>query len=211
MNKIFLYLYPIKEFNRPFLFSDDFYIEEKREKPFDVLNECIQKRYRDQGYQVIYVLYPDKKIFGIKPGPQDQIIYTDISFQEAMGFNKDGSRKNDDEIRYPNEQFLIDQLGAVDKLVIGGFHFGDCVKRVAECCLQNGIDTLVDLDLTDLFFSLYYQEDYFKKDSYSPERYRDYWFHKASRYDSIAEKIFQRKYASPVYQFYQTEKQKSRK
>ena len=73
-----------------------------------------------------------------------------------------------------NNIWLIN-LFFVDKIVIGGFHFSDCVKRVAEFCLENGINTLVDLDLTDFFFSLYYQEKYFKKDEYSPERYKEYW------------------------------------
>jgi hypothetical protein len=28
----------------------------------------------------------------------------------------------------------------------------DCIKKVAEKLLERGIDTLLDLDLTDLFF-----------------------------------------------------------
>ncbi len=156
MKKVFLYLYPIEEFNRIFLFDDSYYEEENREKPFPILNECIEKRYRSQGYDIVYALYPDKNIYGIIPKPNDKIVYTDISFKQASGYNEDGTEKSNDEIKYPNEQFLINQLGQVDEIVIGGFHFGDCVKRVAECCYENGIDTLVDLDLTDLFFNLYY-------------------------------------------------------
>ena len=204
-NKIFLYLYPIQEFNKVFLFSNDFYEEMKREKPFDVLNECINERYRKKGYQIVYALYPDKEIFGITPMPNDRIIYTDITFKETSGYNEDGIKKEAKDIKYPNEQYLINQLGFVDEIVIGGFHFSDCVKRVAECCLENGMDTLVDLDLTDLFFSLYYQKNYFKIDEYSPERYKKYWQQKASRYGEnidFIETRFRRMYGSPVYRFY---------
>lgn len=203
--KIFLYLYPIQEFNKVFLFSDDFYEEEQREKPLDVLNECINARYRKQGYQIIYALYPDKELFGINLMPNDKIIYTDITFKEACGYNETGSKKEENEIKYPNEQYLLQQIGVADKIVIGGFHYSDCVKRVAEYCLENGLDTLVDLDLTDLFFSLYYQKDYFKKEAYDPKRYKEYWKQKTNRYGQdidFVENRFQRMYESPVYKFY---------
>lgn len=212
--KIFLYLYPIQEYTKIFLFSDDYYENEQRENPLDVLNECINERYRKHEYEIVYAIYPDKEIFGIKTMPNDKIIYTDITFKEASGYNEDGSKKDDSDIKYPSEQYLINQLGIVDKIVIGGFHFSDCVKRVAECCLENGIDTLVDLDLTDLFFSLYYQKGYFKKDEYSPEKYKEYWQRKASRHGEdidFIENRFQRMYGSPVYKFYSDNKMPRKK
>lgn len=144
-NKIFLYLYPIQEFNKVFLFPNEFYEEMQREKPFDVLNECINERYRKQGYQIVYALYPDKEIFGINPMPNDRIIYTDITFKEASGYNEDGTEKEDKDIKYPNEQYLINQLGFVDEIVIGGFHFSDCVKHDLRMLLRKWNCTLVDL------------------------------------------------------------------
>lgn len=214
MNKVFLYLYPIEEFNKMFLFSDSFYEENNREKPFDVLNECIQKRYRDNGYQIVYALYPDKEIFGIKQMPNDKIIYTDITFKEASGYNEDGSIKSEDEIKYPNEEYLISQLGTIEHIVVGGFHWSDCVKRVAECCLENGIDTIVDLDLTDLFFGLYHQKDYFRKESYNTERYKEYRKNRMGKLkdeNDIFEKKFKESYGNPIYKFYPEETQKIRK
>lgn len=68
-----------------------------------------------------------------------------------------------------------------------------------------GINTTVDLDLTDLFFNLYKQKDYFNIEKYSPERYKEYLKRKANmRGQNIEyiEKIFQRMYGSPVYNFY---------
>lgn len=215
MKKVFLYLYPIEEFNRIFLFGDSYYKEENREKPFPILNECIEKRYRSQGYDIIYALYPDKNIYGIIPKPNDKIIYTDISFKQASGYNEDGTEKSNDEIKYPNEQFLINQLGQIDEIVIGEFHFGDCVKRVAECCYENDINTLVNLNLTDLFFNLYYQKDYFNIKNYNPERYKLYWKNKLiNRYGKDANFIdrkFKNMYGSKVFKFYSEETKERQK
>ncbi len=54
IKKIFLYLYPIKEYTRMFLFhADEQYDEQDVDEPLHVLNECIQKRYRNNGICII--------------------------------------------------------------------------------------------------------------------------------------------------------------
>lgn len=50
MNKIFLYLYPIKEFANVFFLGNEYYDANNFKRPFDVLNEAIEKRYRDKGF-----------------------------------------------------------------------------------------------------------------------------------------------------------------
>ena len=182
MKKIFLYLYPIQEYNRSFEFSEEYLHEIGRDNPYKVLNECIQKRYREKGYE------------------------------KASGYNHDGSEKQDRNIKYPSEKYLIEQLGNFDEIVIGGFHFGDCVKRVAEYCYQSGFPTLIDLDLTDLFFSLYYKKDYFKIDEYSSKNYKNYILSN-SRFSNmeIAERLFERNYNSPVYGFENVEEKRKLK
>ena len=62
MNKIFLYLYPIKEYYLPFEFPEEYLLEIGRENPYKILNECIQKRYREKGYKV-FMLFIQIKIF----------------------------------------------------------------------------------------------------------------------------------------------------
>ena len=158
MKKIFLYLYPVQEYNRSFEFSEEYLHKIGRENPYKVLNECIQRRYREKGYQIVYAIYPDKNIYGISPLPTDKIIYTDVTFEQVSAYNQYVSEKRDKDIKYPSERYLIEQLGDFDEIVIGGFHFGDCVKRVAEYCYQSGFNTLVDLDLTDLFFNIYHKK-----------------------------------------------------
>lgn len=202
MEKVFLYLYPIEEYNRMFLFSDDYYKSVGKRKPFDVLNECIEKRYRSKGYKVIFALYPDKTIYGIDKKENDKIIYTDVLFKEASGYNEDGTEKAKSEIKYPNENFLISQIGDVQSIVVGGFHWADCVRRVAEACYESGIDTIIDLDLTDIFFGVYWREDYFKIDEYDPQRYKNYILKNFGIGDpDFALNCFNNMYDSPIFGF----------
>lgn len=203
MKKVFLYLYPIKEYASMFLFHNDIlYDEQNVKRPLPILNKCIQKRYRDKGYQVIFALYPDKEIFGIVPKEEDKIIYTDILFSENSAVDENGKTKKDFTPKYPNEQLLIKQLGDIEELVIGGYHFADCVKRVGEMALAIGINTIVDLDLTDMFFNLYKQEDYFNIEEYNPNKYKEYILNRAARYGKkFAEEQFNSMYSSLVYRF----------
>lgn len=203
MAKVFLYLYPIEEFTKMFLFHNDTrYDEIGRERPLPVLNETIDKRYRQKEYQVVYALYPDKKMFGIEPQETDKTIYTDITFADASAYNEKGEEKKDFIPKYPSEEKLISQLGEVEQLVVGGYHFSDCVRRVAEYALNKGIDTLVDIDMTDLFFNVYLEKDYFEMDNYSPERYRKHMINKWDPEDAdFGEMLFDKHYASPVYGF----------
>lgn len=202
MKKVFLYLYPIEEYTKMFLFHNDkLYDDWNIKRPLPILNECIQKRYRDKGYQVVFALYPDKNIFGIIPQKEDKIIFTDVTFFEVSVSYSNSTPK------YPNEQLLLSKLDKIDELVIGGYHFSDCVKRVGEIALKMGIDTIVDLDLTDLFFTLYKQEDYFKMEEYNPLSYKQNVLNKAKKYgEEFAEKHFNDLYSSPVYGFFNEER-----
>lgn len=179
MKKVFLYLYPIEEYTKMFLFyNDKLYDEMGIERPLPILNDTINKRYRKKGYEIVFALYPDKELYGIEKYDTDKIIYTDITFSEASAVDENGNRKTNFIPKYPNEMFIINQLGNVDKLIVGGYHAMDCVKKVAEVALENGIDTLVDLDLTDLFFNLYKQKEYFNKEKYDSTRYKSYVINK---------------------------------
>lgn len=199
MAKVFLYLYPIENFSKPFLIGKDI---PEIEKTLQSLNETINKRYREKGYKIAFALFPDKPMYGILKHPEDTVIYADTPFSEFSGIDENGKEKKDFTPKYPNELLLINQLGNVEQLVIGGYHITSCVKRVGEVSLQKGIDTLVDSDLTDLFFSLYNQEEYFKKDLYDPKRFREYMIKKdGETYIELMEQVFNRLYDSPVYGF----------
>lgn len=206
MKKIFLYLYPIEEYTKMFLLNDDkLYDELNIKRPLPILNECIQKRYRKRGYHIVFALYPDKDIYGINVEKEDKIIYTDITFSEATAIDEDKSIKKNFIPKYPNELLLIKQLGDVDELVVGGYHAQDCVKRVADTALNIGIPTIIDLDMTDLFFSLYKKDNYFKIEEYSPIRYKDYVLSQKVRYGvDFIERHFNETYNSLAYGFSDT-------
>lgn len=210
MKKVFLYLYPIKEFVKFFQFRNDkAYDELNLPRPLPILNETIDKRYRSKGYEIVYALYPDKELFGLEIHNEDKIIYTDITFDEASAIDESGNEKKDFLPKYPNESYLIDQLVPIDELVVGGFHAMDCVKRVAEQALEYGIDTLVDLDLTDLFFSLYKENDYFDVDNYSPDKFKLKMISRhGKQFVELEERMFDRNYSSPVYGFTKSENKK---
>lgn len=177
------------------------YIEDNNETLY-ILNECIQKRYRDNGYQVVFAIYPDKDIFGIIPKEEDKIVYTDILFSDNSVIDENGKEKKDFIPKYPNEQLLIRQLGDIEELVIGGYHFSSCVKRVGEMALNMGINAIVDLDLTDLFFNLYKQEEYFNIKEYNPEKFKRQMMKYDLRYgEKVALKQFNHVYSSSVYGF----------
>lgn len=203
MQKVFLYLYPIKEFMKFFQFRNDkLYDELNIPRPLPILNEAIDKRYRKNGYQIIYALYPDRELYGIEKHDDDKIIYTDITFDEASAIDERGNEKKNFIPKYPNEKMLIEQLGDIDELIVGGFHALDCVKRLGETALQCNINTLVDLDLTDLFFVLYKEKDYFEIENYNPQRFKEYMINrKGNRFTQVQESIFNNNYSSPIYGF----------
>lgn len=203
MKKIFLCLYPVREFCYDY---DRLLDEDEFDHCYKVLNECIEKRYRENAYQVVFAMYPEKNIFGVIPDATDKIITTDVSFEEA-------TKKDEDKVKYPSEEYLIKQLEDFDTIVIGGFHFADCVKKVAEYCYNQGYQTLVDLDLTDLFYSVHRIREYFDIYEYNPKEYKKFMIQSMSRNlpKEVVEKIFLNSYASPVYGMFDEEKLASKK
>lgn len=201
MKKVFLYLYPIKEYPSVLTFSNEYYESHGWEKPFKVLNECIQKRYREKGYEVIFVTYPDKEIYGVDVKENDMVITTDVTFKEATGYDENGKEKPIEDVKYPSEEDMMRKVGPADHITIGGYHFADCVKRVAEYFYSHGIDTLVDLELTDLFFTLYRKEK-FNKGQYNTGAFKERLMSSLSRYGSeFAENQLNNMYGSPIYHF----------
>ncbi len=53
--------------------------------------------------------------------------------------------------KYPDALAIINRLKPVNRLVIAGFHRESCVEKVAMQAHKEGLDVLVDEDLTELF------------------------------------------------------------
>lgn len=106
---------------------------------------------------------------------------------------------------------MLSKLVQIAELVLGGYHSTDCVKRVVEEAIILEIDTTIDLDLTELFFSSYKVKDYFNIDGYSAERYKEYWQQQTAflgENEDLAKRQFQITYGSPAYKFYSNEESK---
>lgn len=159
----FLYLYPIKKFYKPFYNNEEEYL---------LLRQCINKIYRENGYEIVYAMYPDKEAVDKIFDKKDKVILTDVKFSELKEIDQ-----TDNEIyRSPNEIKTIDQLDDPDELAVDGFHYSDCVIRVTKVGLSMVINSIVDLDLTDLFFIFYKDKKYFEINKYNFERFRQRFY-----------------------------------
>lgn len=203
MRKTFLYLYPIEEYQSAIFRKEDFYKEDLGvNPPIPVLEECIQKRYRDKGYEIVYATYPDREVVGLKVRPEDRVILTDVMFDEASGYRKDGTMKSIEEVKLPNSKILLNQIGDMDEIVISGFHSESCVEDVAEYAYKLGVDTLVDLELTERFEYLYRQPE-FKIESYNPADLREKSIARSILDGEDMDRVNKALHSySPIYHFY---------
>ena len=146
----FLYLYPLYEFAKP-LVGESRWNSGEREKSYQRLAEIIAARYRQNDYRINWLLF-SKTEGSIQPDlsiaaqelflPEDRLLVSGKTFDNLVVSKQ-----------YPNTDFILSQLvPRPDKLVIAGFHLWDCVDKLAEAAYNNGIPTIVDKDLTELFF-----------------------------------------------------------
>jgi len=158
--KKMVFLYPIEKFFVHSYFYD--YLP-------PLLNDTIDCRYWKKGYEIYYVLFPDEQLSTyIKEKPNDKIIYTDITSEIHFTKQSDGTNI------YPDEQNVINQIGPCEELVICGFHSQDCVKRIAACAVKNNINTLVDVELTEMFGNSS-KKVFFTKEVYNPANIKLYY------------------------------------
>ncbi len=170
--KSFLFLYPIPEYINFEIENKGFFEDKKefRRRYKEILNKCIDLRYRQKGFKINYVIFNGHEISDIiKLRPDDNIIEIELSFKEHTT-KKSGSYP------YPSPDFILDKLKRVQVLRIGGFHLWDCVEKVAKRAYERGLDVLVDEDLTELLsYRILIKDNNFKLDSFPTfyPKYRD--------------------------------------
>jgi len=111
-----------------------------------ILNTSIDLRYRKNGFRIFYALLegnPVSNVISLKS--TDNFIYAGIDEKTHRTPNSDGK------CPYPDRDFILDQLGNVNRLVVSGFHLNSCVKKTARRAYVRGINVLVDEELTELF------------------------------------------------------------
>lgn len=149
--KIFLFLYPIREYVDACL--DQTFFLQNGYKP-ERFGRLIDARYRKRGYNIVWVLFSDQQdvtkpdlsqiseIFQIKQG--DQIISCGVSFELHCS-----------KWIYPDPKGILSHLpDGIEELAVGGFHQWDCVDKIARCAYDNGTPTRVDEDTTQFFFHI---------------------------------------------------------
>ncbi|MFZ1971139.1 MAG: hypothetical protein WAU65_03105 [Candidatus Nanoarchaeia archaeon] len=110
------------------------------------LNDCIDARYRKNGFGINYLTFDNSPISDIiELQKSDKIIENGVDFKTFTKPKPDGSYP------YPDSDYILDQLEKISELRVAGFHMWDCVERVAKRAYQRGLDTLVDEDLTEFF------------------------------------------------------------
>ena len=146
----FLFLFPIEEYFKACLNSCRIF-SFKGYQPSELI-DIINARYRDNEYGINWLLFSQENNLTkpdltkipeyVKIQKQDGILVSGVSFKSHV------SKK-----LYPNPDYVLGQLPEHKKLVVGGFHQWDCVDKIARRSYEKGVETFVDEDTTELFFS----------------------------------------------------------
>lgn len=145
--KYFLLLYPIQPYVDVFINGEP---PEEKVRFAEFYQKLIQKRYAR--FQVVCVFFS-------KPG---EIKESDLSqrwnhfpLKEDYIIGACGVTFTDHCERrvYPKEGDILALCpGPIDELIVAGFHFSDCVEKMANYAHEQGIQVFVDENLTELFF-----------------------------------------------------------
>jgi len=111
------------------------------------LNSCINWRYRKNGFSINYAV-----LDGCEVSDVIRLQSTDKVINVGMDAKTHRTKREDGTYPYPDQDYILNQLDSPKKLIVAGFHVGDCVERLAKKAYERGgINTLVDEDLTEFF------------------------------------------------------------
>lgn len=158
-SKAFVFLYPISEIiNYEINNNGQTYpggIISFKKLYTKILNTTIDIRYRNEGFSIFYATFnnhPISSIISLKP--EDKIISVGLDYKTHV-----------EQKKYPDQKYILNNLGNVKTLRVAGFHMWDCVEKLAKTAYEHGLDVLVDEDLTEFFSQL------IKKGKFNPERF----------------------------------------
>lgn len=109
-------------------------------------NACIDLRYRKNDFHIYYAVFngsPVSEVIELQP--------SDMVIEVGLDFKTHTTKQPNGEYPYPNPDYILEKVGAVDILRVCGFHMGDCVEKLARKAYDEGLDVLVDEDLTEFF------------------------------------------------------------
>lgn len=166
--KQFIFLYPIPEIIdfeiQNHGWSEDGGVDAFRKKYATILNACIDVRYRQKGFGINYVIFNGHQVSdAIHLQAKDRIIEVRLNFKNHITKRE-----------YPDDDYILNQLGEINTIRVAGFHMWDCVDKLAKRAFERGLDTLVDEDLTE-FFSYNIKNSDFRIDAYPQNKQEDEW------------------------------------
>ena len=179
MKKIFILLFPQSEYISQF---DD----------SKLFNDCIQKRYIQNGYEFWVVKYKESNLGFVSLYP-DRIFDADITFKQS-------TPKFCSDWRYADFKTIARNLtlSGKDKVVLGGFHCYDCVEKLAHEIYELNPSIIVDTDLTEMFWGRAKYDEKWEIEKYNPDlkfiRMIDYEDFLPSEVDG-----FIKKYSHPIW------------
>ena len=178
-NRVFVFLYPqedifdfeIETRARYFNINEDFEFEKKFDKCkteeerdklikdwiglknrgykklySDRLNQCIDQRYRRNGFSIDYAIFDNSSVSDvILLQPRDRVISV------GMDAVTHRTQRDDGTFTYPDNDYILNQVGNIETLRVAGFHLWDCVQRLSRRAYERSINVLVDEELTELF------------------------------------------------------------
>jgi len=112
--------------------------------------KIVRERY--PGFQVVCVFFSKPSE---KKEPDLSQKWDIFSLEESYTIEACGVTFADhcDNQTYPKENDILELCpGPIDELIVSGFHFSDCVEKIAKFAHKQGIQVFVDEDLTELFF-----------------------------------------------------------
>lgn len=170
--KQFAFLYPIPEIINFEIKNHGWQkeggVETFRKRYRDLLNQCIDQRYRQKGFSINYIVFKGNLISEIIClQPEDRIIRLALDYKTHI------SKRI-----YPDPDEILNQLPEPSVLRVAGFHMWDCVEKLAKRAYEKGLNVLVDEDLTE-FFAWRLNDSNFAVDrypTYTPGKDRKHFF-----------------------------------
>lgn len=142
--KSFLVLYPVQPY------VDVLTGNEEKARYARIYQNLIHKRYL--GFQLIWMMFSEPQS---PEKPDMSLLWQGISIEKADIIGACGVSFSDHCKKkiYPDPETILSFCPRpIEQLVIAGFHFWDCVEKVAKRAHEKGINVLVDDDLTEFFF-----------------------------------------------------------
>ncbi len=146
--KYFLLLYPIQPYADVLIGKEE--LPEIKVRYAEIYQELIRRRYPD--FRMVCVMFSAPEDL-TKPDTSQLWKGFSVNGKDIIGACGVTFGDHCKKRIYPKGDKILELCPhPVEELVVGGFHLWDCVDKTARWAYNQGINVLVDEDLTELFF-----------------------------------------------------------